>query len=95
MRGSRGWKEWFLPFFSELVGKETPKLVLVRAFRLQDSRTGTGDGCLFLLEPRASGSKPTRKNGSGAAVTGHGIFGFEASELAQDSDLRKSVECDR
>ena len=27
-----------------------PKLVLVLAFRFLDSRTGTGDGCLFLLD---------------------------------------------
>ena len=39
-------------------GKETPKLVLVLAFPLLVSRTCTGDGCLFPLEPLASDSKP-------------------------------------
>ena len=32
--------------------KKSPKIVLVFAFLLLVSRTGTGDGCLFLLEPR-------------------------------------------
>ena len=49
------------PFFSgKLEGKETPKLVLVRAFHLLVCRTGTGDGCMFLLELRASESKPRK-----------------------------------
>ena len=38
------------PFFGEPLGREMPKLVLARAFHLPDSRTRTGDGCLFLLE---------------------------------------------
>ena len=37
-----------------------PKLVLVLPFRLLDSRTSTGDSCLFLLEPLASDSKPIK-----------------------------------
>ena len=41
-------------------GKETPKLFLVRAFLWLVSRRSTGDGCLFLLEPRASDSKPIK-----------------------------------
>ena len=41
-------------------GKETPQLCLVRPFHLSVCRTGTGDGW-FLLEPRASDSKPFTK----------------------------------
>ena len=33
---------------------------MVLAFHLFVSRTSTGDGCLFLLEPRASDVKPTK-----------------------------------
>ena len=35
---------------------------LVRAFHLLVSRTSTGDGCLFLLEPRAFDLKPMKIN---------------------------------
>ena len=50
-----------LPFFGgEPLGRKCRQLVLVLTFRLLDSRTGTGDGCLFLLEPRASDSKASK-----------------------------------
>ena len=61
MRVGHGWKERCPLFFQRRAsGKETPKLVLVLAFHLSVRRTGTGDGCLFLLEPRASDLKPTK-----------------------------------
>ena len=49
-----------LPFFGGFE-KEMPKLVLALAFHLSDSQTGTGDGCMFLLEPRASDYKHMKK----------------------------------
>ena len=49
-------------------GKETPKLVLVRAFHLSVSRTGSGDGCLFFLEPRASDLTAIKFNEKGVEL---------------------------
>ena len=51
-------------------GKETPKLVLVLAFPLLVSRTSTGDGSLFPLEPRASDSEPRAARTPSALVIG-------------------------
>ena len=38
-------------------GRRCRSFALAFSFPLTESRTGTGDGCLFLLEPRASDPK--------------------------------------
>ena len=53
--------------------KEMPKLRFGLLLSFESSRTGTGDGCLFLLEPRAFDLKPIKIKVGSAASTGHGL----------------------
>ena len=51
--------EWFFSFRPWAFSwKEMPKFRFGLLFAFDSSRTGTGDGCLFLLERRASDLKP-------------------------------------
>ena len=48
MRGFFSFRPWAFSW------KEMPKLRVGLLLSFGSSRTGTGDGCLYLLEPRAS-----------------------------------------
>ena len=55
-----GWKEW-LPLSSAVsLQKGNTEFFFGACFSSLVSRSSTGDGCLFLLEPRASDSKPVK-----------------------------------
>ena len=56
---SEGWKEWVSPRFDRepSVEGDAGASPWAFSFLLTICRTGTGDGCMLLLEPRASDSK--------------------------------------
>ena len=61
MRVGHGWKERFLPSSAVNQWERNTEFCFGASLSLSVDRTSTGDSCLFLLEPRASDSKPVRR----------------------------------
>ena len=60
MRVGHGWKEWFRPSSAVSQLERNTEICFGACLPLIVSRTSTGDGCLFLLEPRASDLQPMK-----------------------------------